>query len=530
MKNFWHIQMNLGLVDGANLSQEEVLSMVRDKKIIGTGEWKDNKQDQCKQFKESMRIGDIVLVRNGIQPLALVEVSSNSYPNRTYENERSIKVLSLFNEEIPKIIGKYKGQAQGTLTIVQNKNSPTAKFIFSWYNSIIKFKEMDSLFNLIKYKKQIILQGPPGTGKTRLTKEIAEELIKPRNLDEKIHDVIENQLTVGLVVPMSHPGKTIEILEVGDINFKIRIPNGEIISQTKRSVFEVIKNQSFRKFGGDAYHKSLAIFLNDFLKDSAIGEFKLIQFHPAYTYEDFVRGIIVETNNEIHPEYKVVNKILAEFAAKALKNESSNFVLIIDEINRANLPSVLGELIYALEYRFDPEKPEETSVESMYSLREERNSEGPEDRILRLPNNLFIIGTMNTADRSVSHIDYAIRRRFAFVDVLPSIEPIKNESAKEYFKLVSELFVSNYEEVMFSKATPKRSACLVSDFGPEQVWIGHSYFITEKEGEQGDAEIRMKMKYEVLPLIKEYVKDGILNSDERNADDPVQTVINRLQE
>ena len=68
MKNFWHIQMNLGLVDGTNLSQEEVLRIVRDKKIIGTGEWKDNKQDQCKQFKESMRIGDIVMVRNGIQP------------------------------------------------------------------------------------------------------------------------------------------------------------------------------------------------------------------------------------------------------------------------------------------------------------------------------------------------------------------------------------------------------------------------------------------------------------------------------
>jgi 5-methylcytosine-specific restriction protein B len=259
------------------------------------------------------------------------------------------------------------------------------------------------------------------------------------------------------------------------------------------------------------------------------GESKLIQFHPAYTYEDFVRGIIVETNDAKQPEYRVVNKVMAEFAQKALDNKSSNYVLIIDEINRANLPSVLGELIYALEYRFDPDKPDETSVESMYSLRED-DSESSEGKILKLPDNLLIIGTMNTADRSVGHIDYAIRRRFAFVDVLPTIDPVKNESAKEYFKLVSEVFVSNFENVMSSKATPKRSACLASDFGPEQVWIGHSYFITQLDGERGDAEIRTKMKYEVLPLIKEYVKDGILNSDPKKPDDHVQKVINELNQ
>src|SRR5690606_7139407 len=85
------------------------------------------------------------------------------------------------------------------------------------------------------------------------------------------------------------------------------------------------------------------------------------------------------------------------------------YVLIIDEINRANLPAVLGELIYALEYRGE-------GVDSMYDL------DG--DTSIILPPNLYIIGTMNTADRSVGHIDYAIRRRFAFVEVLPSAEVI----------------------------------------------------------------------------------------------------------
>jgi len=229
------------------------------------------------------------------------------------------------------------------------------------------------------------------------------------------------------------------------------------------------------------------------------GEFKLIQFHPAYTYEDFVRGIVVETNEGNHPEYKVVDKVLADFARKALENKSSNYVLIIDEINRANLPSVLGELIYALEYRFDPEKPDETSVESMYSLRDEGESEVSEGRILRLPNNLFIIGTMNTADRSVGHIDYAIRRRFAFVDVHPSEQPIRDvvkdpqtqAKALALFQKISALFKEEY---------------LNSDFKAEEVQLGHSYFLAEDE-----ATLKLKLEFEIRPLLKEYIKDGILN-------------------
>ncbi|RPA66887.1 AAA family ATPase [Cyclobacteriaceae bacterium YHN15] len=252
------------------------------------------------------------------------------------------------------------------------------------------------------------------------------------------------------------------------------------------------------------------------------GEFKLIQFHPAYTYEDFVRGIVVETNDGPHPDYKVVDKVLAEFSSKALANKSSNYVLIIDEINRANLPSVLGELIYALEYRFDPEKPEETSVESMYSLRDEGDSEVSEGRILRLPKNLFIIGTMNTADRSVGHIDYAIRRRFAFVDVQPRLDPV-HDSAKGYFKEVSSLFVKNYKEVLESEQAPERSDCLSPDFRPEDVWIGHSYFLTDKTGEEAKLEIDIKMKYEVVPLLKEYLKDGIL-IDEAKVKEVIHTI------
>jgi len=222
-----------------------------------------------------------------------------------------------------------------------------------------------------------------------------------------------------------------------------------------------------------------------------------------------------------HSSYFVrVLNLFKEFVqGKSVSNIDKNsvaekkFVLIIDEINRANLPSVLGELIYGLEYRGEP-------VESMYEIDGSRS--------IVIPPNFFVIGTMNTADRSVGHIDYAIRRRFAFVDVLPTIDPIKNKLAKGMFEKVSKLFVSNYAEVISSQATPKRANTLMADFRPEEVWIGHSYFLNSEGRENDNDEIKIKMKYEVLPLLKEYVKDGILRSNEDKLDDPVQMVLKEL--
>jgi DNA polymerase III delta prime subunit len=220
------------------------------------------------------------------------------------------------------------------------------------------------------------------------------------------------------------------------------------------------------------------------------GEYKIIQFHPSYSYEDFVRGITVKTNEQNQIEYKVENRIFAEFAEKALNNASGKYVLIIDEINRANLPSVLGELIYALEYRYKEEDPKGTTVESMYALDTETES----NRELKLPDNLYIIGTMNTADRSVGHIDYAIRRRFAFVDVLPDKNIIDSHIAKELFEKVRLIF-TNY---------------LAADFDIDAVMLGHSYFLTNNNSK----ELRLKLKYEVLPILNEYLKDGVLEKND----------------
>ena len=211
---------------------------------------------------------------------------------------------------------------------------------------------------------------------------------------------------------------------------------------------------------------------------------KLIQFHPSYSYEDFVRGIVADSSiGSI--TYKTENKILAQMAKKALEDKEKNYILIIDEINRANLSSVLGELIYALEYR-------DEVVESMYALEDGT-------REITLPSNLYIIGTMNTADRSVGHIDYAIRRRFAFESILPDKEAINLDYGKQLFKKVLEIF---------NDISP--------EFDKNDVMLGHSYFIANNKDE-----LEEKLKYQIKPLLDEYVKDGVLNE---NAKDKIDTL------
>lgn len=134
----------------------------------------------------------------------------------------------------------------------------------------------------------------------------------------------------------------------------------------------------------------------------------IVQFHPSYGYEDFIRGIKVSTKPGSDTIlYETVNKVLGNIAELAKKHKKTKFFLIIDEINRANLATVFGELIYGLEYRTEP-------VATPYSVNNNNR--------ISMPDNLYIIGTMNTADKSIGGIDYAIRRRFLFFEQLPDVK------------------------------------------------------------------------------------------------------------
>ena len=153
-------------------------------------------------------------------------------------------------------------------------------------------------------------------------------------------------------------------------------------------------------------------------------------------------------------------------------------ILIIDEINRGNVSKVFGELVTLLEKdkRADGDHP--ITVTLPYSKEE-----------FSVPSNVYIIGTMNTTDRSTGTIDYAIRRRFAFVTLPADREAIHLDIAKELFDDIESFIEDN---------CPK-------DMDIDDLMVGHSYFMTEDEDE-----LLLKIKYEVVPLLKEYCNDGLL--------------------
>jgi 5-methylcytosine-specific restriction protein B len=133
---------------------------------------------------------------------------------------------------------------------------------------------------------------------------------------------------------------------------------------------------------------------------------ELVQFHPSYTYEDFFEGFRPESGTDGTLRFKLSSGPLRTLADQAREHQSTAYVLVVDEINRGNLAKVFGELYFLLEYR-------DERIRLQYS---------PED--FTLPANLYVIGTMNTADRSVAVVDAAMRRRFAFVEMHPARPPV----------------------------------------------------------------------------------------------------------
>jgi MoxR-like ATPase len=136
------------------------------------------------------------------------------------------------------------------------------------------------------------------------------------------------------------------------------------------------------------------------------GEVKVIQFHPSYAYEDFVEGYRPRADNG-QAGFRLVEGPLKRIAHLARQSPADRFVLLIDEINRGNLAKVFGELYFLLEYRGE-------EVRLQYS-----------EEPFTLPKNLWLIGTMNTADRSIALLDAALRRRFYFVPFFPNEQPLQ---------------------------------------------------------------------------------------------------------
>ena len=169
-----------------------------------------------------------------------------------------------------------------------------------------------------------------------------------------------------------------------------------------------------------------------------------------------------------------------------------NYVLIIDEVNRGNVSKIFGELITLLEAdkRIGGEHP--IKVTLPYSKEP-----------FGVPSNLYIIGTMNTTDRSVGNIDYAVRRRFAFVTLKADRQILVNKYGEKSKQV--QLFDAVFAFLNDDKKHP--------DMDIDDLMVGHSYFMADD-----DNELKLKLEYEIIPLIREYSKDGIINVKKNDLD------------
>lgn len=192
-------------------------------------------------------------------------------------------------------------------------------------------------------------------------------------------------------------------------------------------------------------------------------------FHQSYGYEEFIQGIrpILKAGSIC---FEISDGVFKKIADRAMKDERNNYVMIIDEINRGNISGIFGELITLIEE--DKRWGEENQMSVTLPLGEE----------FAVPNNLYIIGTMNSADQSISLLDSGLRRRFDFVEMAPNPEFIENDVLK---KVLSAL-----------------NACLRKELCSGDFLIGHSYFISKKENELAHI-----MNNNIIPLLYEYFYD-----------------------
>lgn len=195
---------------------------------------------------------------------------------------------------------------------------------------------------------------------------------------------------------------------------------------------------------------------------------RLVQFHPSYSYEDFIQGYRPTSEGG----FELVDGPLVELAEAARDNPTDRYVLIIDEINRANVARVFGELYFLLEYRDEPARLQYARAE------------------FTMPRNLYVIGTMNTADRSIALLDAALRRRFAFFDFNPEVPPVSEMLGK---------YLADKNPAMTGLADLVARANATID--NEHAKVGPSHFLRK---DLTQAMVERVWEYTIAPTIREH--------------------------
>lgn len=291
---------------------------------------------------------------------------------------------------------------------------------------------------------------------------------------KQILDAYINKMKIGDIVMSCYSSQTIDAIGVvvSDYEFEDKFPNYKRVRRVKWLVKNINEN---------------IVEMNDG---------KTMTLGTVYR----LNSITLDNVKSILEKYNTSSK---------MEENDKAYVMVIDELNRGNVSKVFGELITLLEADKRKGRINAESVVLPYSKKG-----------FHIPNNVYLIATMNTADRSLGSLDYAIRRRFAFIAEKPFGLEVEGFN-EELFEKVSSLFVKNFDDYKESgwdltmKLEPADT--LSEEYKPEDVWIGHSYFLMQDE--EGEDNTSNRLLYEIIPLLEEYVRDGVLTAEAQDVID-----------
>ena len=405
--------MGLGFNEIGDLSQYDSQEDIKleFQKFHGNNSFYMSNVNVCWDFVKHMKIGDVVFARKGRSKIIGRGIVESEYEydesHSTYHkirrinwthndiweynlNKHSTKILTditSYQEMVDSINDFFVDDENGgEIQKFEYPGYGLDKFLDEVYINSVDY---ETLVNLLKNKKNIIVQGAPGVGKTFMAKRLAYSIMG--------------------------------------------------------------------------------------VKDS--NRVMMVQFHQSYSYEDFVMGYRPFENG-----FKLREGSFYQFCKKAEEDAENDYFFIIDEINRGNLSKIFGELFMLIE---NDKRGDKNRIRLLYS-----------NEFFNIPKNVYIIGLMNTADRSLAMLDYALRRRFAFFDLKPGFD---SEGFKDYQQELSDDAFDNMIEIMKELNNDiKEDESLGDGFR-----IGHSYLCNLKS-ENVDEKLNYIIEYELIPLLKEY--------------------------
>jgi len=401
---------------------------------------------------------------------------------------------------------------------MKDRTIPSKKIISDADN--IKFPILDQTFS---QTKNVILYGPPGTGKTYIAQQFIEYYLKdqistPKTIEEINLDIIRDlnwYQVIALTIYLKGKDQKITVPKLK--NEKLIKDYFEIVKGRKKHLGQTLWSQLGSHSTPDSKvvkyenRAQLALFdktsesewylipegieyiensFEDILSilsgdkkpedETTIKQYyKFVTFHQSYGYEDFIEGLKPKNDNDTKEIlYEIEPGVFKSICSEAKNYPNNKYIMVIDEINRGNIAKIFGELITLIE----DDKRNQLTVTLPYSKED-----------FTVPSNLYIIGTMNTADRSIALLDLALRRRFTFLEMMPDYSIINYE--------IEEL---NIGDLL------KELNYMVAALIDRDHQIGHSYFcgivkkIKNEELESAKTELQFVWYRKIIPLLQEY--------------------------